>query len=287
MKTSKILRNAALIGAVIGTLAGCARVETGNIGILRHWGGEISMTGVTGFNWMILDSMIAEIDTTETRIPVDNLRPADSNGVLLDDLDIIVSYRLDPLKVSPFYIQTKELDEFVDDTGHKITTVGIKILENIMKHAVQEQTKQQALGDLAGNLRAYENAIMRTAQEELNKGYPGVFELIRVNVNHFVPPTAILEQANKTAALRGEKERNKQELELIVQRTELERSKALVEGRALASTAKETGMTPEQLIAWKNVHMRSLHMASEDRSLQPLMLLNLQRSKVIRPRSGC
>ena len=93
MKTPKILRNAALIGAIIGTLAGCARVETGNIGILRHWGGEISSTGYTGFTWTILDSMIAHVDTTETRISVDNLRPADSKGVLLDDLDQILGVK--------------------------------------------------------------------------------------------------------------------------------------------------------------------------------------------------
>lgn len=246
----RILLGLLAISALL--LAGCAKVETGSTGILKHWGGEISTEPQHGFQVMIFDSMVGHVDTTETRAVIDGLQPADANGVLLDKLDIVVSFRLNEAKVPAFYIQTKELDEYTDDSGRSVTTVGLKVLENIVKHSVQEQTKKQSLVTLSANLGEYEKAILDQAQAELQKGYPDVFTLIRVNVNHFAPPAAIRDQANKTAALKSEAERNTEEQKLIAQRTELEKSKALVEAFALRDAMDQTHLTAEQLVAWKN-----------------------------------
>jgi hypothetical protein len=159
---------------------------------------------------------------------------------------------LNPEKVPGFYIQTKELDTYKDDTGREISTVGLRVLENMIKHAVQEETKKQSLVTLAAGLNAYEAEILKQAQTELDKGYPGVFQLIRVNVNHFVPPQTILDQANKTAALNAERDRNAAEQKLLEQRTALEEGKAQVEARALRTAMQASGLSAEQLIAWKN-----------------------------------
>jgi hypothetical protein len=244
--------------ALIILLAGCSRIETGSVGILKHFGGEISPEPQTGFVWTIFDSMIGQVDCTETRVPLNDLRPSDSNGVLLDRLDIVVSFTLAQQQVPTFFIRTKELDEYKDESGHEITTVGLQIMQNIVRHAVQEETKKQALVVLAANLGEYESSILARAQSELNKGYPGVFTLVRVNVNHFVPPTAILDQANKTAALRSEVDRNAQELTLIAQRTQLEASKAAVEALALKSAMEASHLSASELTAWKNARAYEL-----------------------------
>jgi regulator of protease activity HflC (stomatin/prohibitin superfamily) len=243
---------AILAAASVALLSGCARIETGAVGIIKHWGGEIRTTPAYGFEWTIFDSVIAHVDTTETRYPINNLQPSDSNGVLLEDLDVVVSFRMDDTKVPAFYIQTKELDIYKDESGREVTTVGLKVMENIVKHAIQELTKKQSLVTLAANLTAYEADILAQAQKELDAGYPGVFKLVRVNVNHFIPPASIRDQANKTAALKGEADRNTEEAKLIAQRKLLEASKATLEAAALKAAMTETGLTAEQLIAWKN-----------------------------------
>lgn len=254
----KKLAIASLAAVAVAFLSGCSRVETGSVGILKHWGGEISNEGQTGFVWTVLDSMIAHVDTTETRYPISKLQPSDANGVLLEDLDLVVSYRLDATKVPSFYIQTKELDTYKDESGREITTVGLKVMENIVKHAAQELTKKQSLVTLAANLTQYEADILAQAQKELDAGYPGVFKLVRVNVNHFIPPAAIRDQANRTAALKSEAERNAEETKLIDQRKQLEASKTLIEANALRSAAAATGLSPEQIIAWKNARAYEL-----------------------------
>jgi hypothetical protein len=246
------MKKLAVLLAIAVSLVGCSRVETGSVGILKHWGGEISTEPQTGVVLTIFDSMITEVDTTETRITLPNLRPSDSNGVLLDELGITMSFRMEPSKVPSFYIQTKELSTYRDDAGRTIETVGLKVLENIVQHSIQEETKKASLMVLAANLGEYENAILARSQAELDKGYPGVFHMIRINVNQFTPPKSILDQANAVASLKGEANRIDQEQTLIAKRTALETAKALVEARALADAAHETHLTPEQLIAWRN-----------------------------------
>jgi regulator of protease activity HflC (stomatin/prohibitin superfamily) len=246
------MKIAAIIATSVMLLSGCSRIETGEVGIVKHWNGEIRPTPARGVEYTVFDSVIAHVDTTETRYNINKLQPSDANGVLLEDLDIVISFRVDSEKVPLFYTQTKELDTYHDDSGREITTVGLKVIENIVQHSVQELTKQQSLVTLAANLVTYEAAILAQAQKELDTGYPGVFKLVRVNVNHFIPPASIREQANRTAALKGEAERNAEEAKLIEQRKQLEASKAALEAQALRAAMTATGLTAEQLIAWKN-----------------------------------
>lgn len=238
--------------AAFSFFSGCARVETGSVGIIKSWRGEISTEPATGFNLLLLSSMPAQVDTTETRVELKGLHPSDANGVLVDDVGVVVSFTLNPAAVPTFYIRTKELDTYRDESGRMITTVGLKVLENIVQHAIQELTKKQVMVELAGNLTDYESAIVKQSQAELDKGYPGVFNIIRVNVNHFIPPKAILDQANLIAGLKVEAARIDQEQTLILKRTALEAAKASVEANALRVAMDSSHLSAADLIAWKN-----------------------------------
>jgi len=253
MNLHRLLRRASLLMtlALASSLFGCARVPTGSVGIVKHWSGEIATEPVTGFKTAILDSVI-QVDTTETRVPLNGLRPTDANGVLLDALDVVVSFRLVPDKVPSFYIQTKELDSYTDESGRPITTVGLHVMQNIIQHSIQEVTKKEVTTELAANLGGYEQAILQQAQSELDRGYPGVFHLIRINVNHFTPPSAIRDQVNAIAALKGEAQRIDQAQTLIKKQSELESARAVLEANALRAAIEASHLTAEQLIAWKN-----------------------------------
>ena len=240
----------AALGAVF-LMTGCARIPTGSVGIVQHWSGAIDPEPATGFKTTVLDSVI-EVDTTETRVPLNGLRPADANGVLLDALDVVVSFRLVPAKVPAFYIQTKELDSYVDESGRHTTTIGLHVLQNILQHSIQEVTKKEVTTQLAANLGDYEQAILAQARTELEAGYPGVFQLIRINVNHFTPPTAIRDQVNAIAALKVEAQRIDQAQTLIKKQTDLEAAKAVLEANALRAAMDASHLSAEQLIAWKN-----------------------------------
>ena len=237
--------------AVVSALSGCARVPTGSVGIVKHWTGDIAVEPVTGFKTTVLDSVI-QVDTTETRVPLNGLRPTDANGVLLDALDVVVSFRLVPEKVPAFYIQTKELDTYTDESGRQVTTVGLHVMQNIIQHSIQEITKKEVITELAANLNGYEQAILAQAQQELDRGYPGVFRLIRINVNHFTPPAAIRDQVNAIASLKVEAQRIDQAQTLIRKQSELESARAVLEANALRAAMDAAHLSAEQLIDWKN-----------------------------------
>ena len=248
---TRTLATAAAAALLAAGLAGCVRLPTGSVGIVKHWNGSIDDEPATGFKTTVLES-VREVDTTETRVTLNALRPSDANGVLLDGLDISVSFRLNAAKVPAFYVQTKELDTYTDDSGRSTTTVGLHVMENIIQHSVQEITRREAITQLAANLGEYEKLILAQAQGELDAGYPGVFKLIRINVNHFTPPAAIRDQVNAIASLRVEAQRIEQAKLLIKQQTELESARAVVEATALRTAMDASHLSAEQLIAWKN-----------------------------------
>lgn len=251
MTIQRAVATFSIAALALASLSGCARIETGSVGIVKHFFGEISTEPAVGLKWTIFDK-VHIVDITETRIPMASLRPSDANGVLLDSMDIVVSFKLNPAKVPTFYIQTKELDTYVDESGRSFTTVGLSVLRNIVQHSVQEVTKTEVITSLSANLGGYEKAILERAQAELNNGYPGVFQLVRININHFTPPTAIRDQVNAIASLKVEALRIDQEQTLIQKRTDLEAAKSVLDARALRAGMDATHLTAEQLIAWKN-----------------------------------
>lgn len=252
---SKLSRGFALsfiAAGVIGSMTGCSRIETGSVGILKHWGGEISTQAQTGIVVTIFDSIVEHIDTTESRVKIENLRPADAKGVQLDDLDVVLSVRLDGEKVPGFYINTKELDAYTDESGHKVTTVGLNVFKNVASHAINEVTKNYQMSQLSGKLPEFENAIKIKVQTELDAGYPGVFKLVRVNVNNLRLPEGVMKQATAMANLDMEKERIAKEMELIGQRKALKEQETLIDAEALKSSMAKTGLQAKDIIDWKN-----------------------------------
>jgi hypothetical protein len=251
----KLARGMALsmVAAVaLGSMTGCTRIETGSVGILKHFGGQISSEAQTGVVLTILDSIIGDVDVTETRVPINNLRPADAKGNQLEDLDVVLSFRLNGEKVPGFYINTKEIDHYKDESGRDITTVGLNVVKNLASHAINEVTKTHQMSTLAGGIPKYEDEIKLQVQKELDAGYPGVFQIVRVNVNNIRLPEAVARQASSMANLEMENDRLDKELSLTAKRETMAKQSALIDAKALRAAADETKLTPEQVTAWKN-----------------------------------
>lgn len=232
-------------------MGGCAKIRTGDVGIEHHWGGTISQeTAAPGFHWAILSSY-DEIDVTPTRVDVTGMTPKDSNGVPLNDVDIVVTYTLNSDNSAIFYSTTHELDEYKDDSGNEYTTLGLHIVESVAPHAMQEVTSKDQLQNIAKNITAYEDAAAVEIKSELDAQYPGAYKNIKVRVNKFQLPDSIQRNENDMASMEAERQRNQVELGLIDQRTQLAEKNATMDAMALRDAADAAHLTPEQVIAWK------------------------------------
>ncbi|PNE59930.1 hypothetical protein A8H39_01925 [Paraburkholderia fungorum] len=232
-------------------LSGCTRIETGNVGIVKHWGGSIDPIPVDPGFHLTLFKTITEVDATLTRVPVEGLVPKDAKGVPLNDVDIVVTYKLNPAGVSKFYASTKEIDDYRDESGNTFQTLGLYLIRSKAPHVMQEVTSRDEIINLSRDLTAYERQASEEFKHELDAQYPGAFESVVVQVNKFQLPDSVQKQVNDMAGMDAERMRNQQEIELAEQRTQLAEKNAIVDAMALRQAADAARLTPEQIIEWK------------------------------------
>lgn len=247
--------------AAIALLAGCSRVPTGSVAIQqgRISGGishEVARPGLhiapfTGFTL---------IDTTQTRAEVMNMQPKDAHGVTLRDVSVVVTYTLDPSRVSDFYRKTKEMDA---EPNSDYNTLGLEILErSVVPYAVQIATEESDLTTISSHLGDYAATIQKVVTDRLNSLYPGInpFVIQSVTVPTFQLPESIQKQVNAKAGYQAELQTIAAEQAVIEQRKQLQQDQqdqATVAANALEQASKATGLSPEQIIAWEKARALS------------------------------
>lgn len=242
-----------LLGAAIAlfAMAGCSRIDTGSVGIERGFTGNISDRAVgQGLHLSILSSYIP-VDTTQTRVIVGGLHPKDANGVFMQDVQVVVTYSLDPSRVAAFYRKTKELDA---EPGGEYYTLGLDILRgSVVPQAVQYATEESNLIDIAANQVKYAKIIQRNIVSMLNTLYPGInpFVIQSVTVPKFQLPDSIQKQMNAQAGYRAEMDTMAVKMQVIEKRQAVVSAQETVDANALAASAKASGLTVDQVIAWK------------------------------------
>lgn len=256
--TGNFFKRVLLFSAIgVSMLSGCAKIETGNVGIVKHWNHTIdSQVAGPGVHSAILDSYI-DIDTTQTRVNVNDLQPKDAKGVSLKKVDLVVTYSLNPNKVVGFYKTTKEIDpepNSLPDDNYK--TLGLTILQtNIIPNSVQDATEQYHLIDIAKNINAYQSKIKTNIINNLNKQYGNnnPFIIDSVRVNKFKLPPAIQEQIDKQASLVEKLETLKKENTVIEASKKNIVLSETINADAVAAAAKDSGLTAEQVLQLQKI----------------------------------
>jgi len=257
--------------AVVLLFSGCSRVPTGSVAIQQGaFSGVISdhvalpglhIAPFTGFKL---------IDTTQTRAEVKSMQPKDAHGVSLKNVSVVVTYTLNPDRVSAFYRKTKEMDQEPDSDYN---TLGLQILEkSVVPYAVQIATEDSDLTTISSHLGEYAATIQKTIQSRLDALYPGInpFVIQSVTVPTFELPASIQKQVNAKAGYQAELQTIAAEQAVIEQRKQLQQDQAIVAANALEQASKSTGLTPEQIIAWEKARALSA-MADKMGSAQALV----------------
>ncbi|MDE2305071.1 MAG: hypothetical protein KGL34_05890 [Gammaproteobacteria bacterium] len=235
----------------IALLSGCTQIPTGSVGIVKGFTGRISDEVAGQGLYLSLLTSYFPVDTTLTRATVDNMRPKDSHGVSLQDVSVVVSYRLDPARVAPFYRNSKEIDR---EPNSDLYTIGLEILEqSVIPYAVQIATEKSDLATISSHLADYAATIQNVADKRLRDLYPNIdpFVLQSVTVPAFELPPAIQAQMNAKAGYQAELETLNAQMQVIEQRKALKVAQASIDAAALAAAAKSTGLTPAEIIDWK------------------------------------
>jgi regulator of protease activity HflC (stomatin/prohibitin superfamily) len=240
-----------MIVAGMLALTGCSRIPTGSVGIEQTFSGHIYTDPVDQGLYSSWFTTYYAIDTTLTRATVKGMQPKDSHGVALQDVSVVVTYRLDPARVGAFYQRSKEMDPEPDSDLH---TLGLGILEqSVVPYAVQIATEHSDLATISSHLADYANTIQTIADKRLHELYPDIdpFVIQSVTVPTFDLPTAIQNQMNAKAGYQAELETLAAQMQVIEQRKALKVAQASIDAQALAAAAKATGLSPAEVIDWK------------------------------------
>ena len=233
-------------------LSGCSETPTGSVGIVKTRGtGYISKHVVgQGLHMVVLHS-VTNIDVTQTRAEVQDMHPKDEKGVQLKDVSVVVEYSLNPKRVAAFYIATKEIEK---EPGTPYRTIGLDILdESAIPYAVQLATENSNPETIASHLETYAKTIHTNLNVRLHKLYPKIdpFIINSVTVPTFDLPTSIQHQVDAKAGYQAELLTIEAEKKVIDQRKTLVDQQTNIQAGALASAAKTTGLTPEEIIQWE------------------------------------
>ncbi|MCL4525550.1 MAG: hypothetical protein M1492_03450 [Gammaproteobacteria bacterium] len=251
---------------IILAAAGCSRsVPTGSVGIWHN-----RLTGYInksiahpGFHVTLIHGIIP-VDTTQTMAEVQNMHPRDEHGVQMKAVTVVVQYSLIPNRVPLFYRETKQIQH---EPHTSYYTVGLRMLEySAIPYAVQIATESSTPQKIAAHLDTYAKTIKTVLNERLHKLYPKIDPYIidSVTVPTFDLPLSIQKQVNAKAGFQAELETIKAAEVVQVQKRKLASLQAGVQANALASAAKSSGLTPEEIIAWEKA--RALYAMSRQTS---------------------
>jgi hypothetical protein len=160
---------------------GCTRVDQGEFGIVKHFGGSVDDAPAgAGYN-MTLFSSIETIDATEIRVPMKDLTPKDKDGVLFT-LDMTVTYKINPEKAVGFYKQTHEVDKIVENNIAN-NVLGYRVLEDVVANSSTKAFNDFTVAEIGPRRSDIEQKMKEIIQAKIDARYADAFQIVNVNIN--------------------------------------------------------------------------------------------------------
>jgi hypothetical protein len=234
------------------TLANSARVREGNFA-LRHsiftQAYERAPLG-PGLHVGVV-SPVAEYHGREVLLPVEDIHPKDKSGVLLQDLDLVVSYRVNPARAAEFLVRTNDV---AAPRGDPAAVLGRARVERAARQMIGPALRAFDSLELLGDPMPLERAFARDLQGELDREYgAGTLAVIDVKVANLRVAELVEQRVQSIALVEAERARNESTQAVLESRRHLLEA----EGRMHARAAAEAGVTVPQLLRWESIrHLR-------------------------------
>lgn len=245
-------RTAKVMGiiAVAATLSGCGEViNEGNFGIERYWGGQYNQKPLTtGWNFNMFDD-IYQVHGRETQLNVADVRPKDSRNVMLRDLDITLTYKVNPEKAIPFLLKTADITR---DNEKDVYVLGEKVLTKDAQSYVSETIRKFTSEEILDNKSLVENTFATDFQEEVNRLYgKGTFEIVDVKFANVLVAESVEEKIQAVAMVNAEKEKNQAIQAILASREETLTRKA----QTIKNAADKAGITVDELLNYEMIEV--------------------------------
>lgn len=234
--------------AVIALLSGCAMINEGNFGLETSFDNQVNPTPKEGFQVTVLDT-ITEVTKREFLLPVENVRPKDKMGVLLEDLDITYTIRLYPEGAIRFY---RERGDLTCPNNLSGCVIGASYLRKDAAANIGNTIRNYDSADLLDDRKKVEKQLQEDFQAELNSLYgEKVFEVVEAKIAQVQVAKSVEERIQAVALIASEKERARATMAVLETREEtLGR-----ELQTVANAAKFAGFTIDQALEYRRLEI--------------------------------
>lgn len=248
MKLKSFIKGAKIVGAmaVVAGLTGCGSViDEGNFAIEKHWGGSYNDTAISqGFHFNIVDT-IFQVYGRESLVKIEDVRPKDSNKILLKDLDLNISFKANKEGAIKFLLKTGDMTKDGDlfYLGRKYVQ---KDAQSIIGRTVGKFTSEEMLGDQ----QKLETTFKTDLQKELDELYgKDTFTVTEVKIANIRVADAVEEKIQAVAMVNAEQEKNK-----AIQKVLESRQETLTkEASTIRNAADKGGLSVDQLLQYEMI----------------------------------
>jgi hypothetical protein len=219
------MKNTVAIAVAAILLAGCTRIETGEVGVRVGFDKQVQQGELQpgSFNQIIVGDVLT-FPVKDVSVDVTNLTPLAKDNSTMKDFDISIIYSVNPTSVSELYVTKSRGFHLTNDDGD--TFLMYNYIASATRNAVYKAARNyEALG-MSDNRAAIEQQVRENLQQTLSsEKLDGVLNINQVLVRNILPADSVVASANEL--VRAKNELLQKEVEVKTAEAEARRIAAL------------------------------------------------------------
>lgn len=217
--------NLLLLTALIAQSLGCARIETGEVGLRRTFTGEVRTDELNVGLHQTLVGDVIRFSAKETLISIDNMQPQTLDKTTLKDIDLNFMYSVTPTSIGELYVKYGNSAHLYDANTGELYPMANYVIPFVRAALYSCVAKFQAL-DVNDNRVKIEQEIMSDVREMLSKeGLGEQIRIAQVNIRNIQIAEALVESANNV--VRAQNDLKTKQTEVQIAEAEARRIQAL------------------------------------------------------------
>ena len=213
-----------MLSAVMFLMAGCTRIETGEVGVRVGFDKQIQSGELLpgSFNQIIIGDVLT-FPVKDVQVKLDDMTPVAKDNSTMKDLDAVVIYNINQSQVAELYSQKSQ-------AFHSRHNGDIYLMYNYMgqasRNAIYKTARKYEALDMADARQSMEVEIKEIIQKTLvDEKLDGALIVGQVLIRNVVPADSVVASANDL--VRAKNELKQKEVEVKTARMEAERMQAL------------------------------------------------------------
>jgi SPFH domain / Band 7 family len=216
-----------VLASIIVLTAGCARVETGEVGLRVNFNKTVDSNELMpGSINQVLVGDVLTFKVQEVGVEANDLHPQASDNSTLKDFDVTAIYSINPKSVSDIWTTKNRGFHTVDPEHHGEILLMNKYVQQVLKNASFKAVRPFPALKLNDNRTVIEESIKQHMQQTLAEEHLADSIIIgQIQVRTMLPADTIIDSAN--ALVRATNELNTKTIEVQTAGKEAERINAL------------------------------------------------------------